>query len=136
MRPLLFSSGNHPCLLLVGRAGKIDGRYRMPAKFEQNRADRLDRVLEPYRARSLFPAFPFGTDLTREEIGLRQALQHLNQMTTFKRPARMQLRHVMTAAGVPASARPYLERMRLDAPSLLKSIYSSGRSSMGWSRRM
>jgi acyl-CoA hydrolase len=102
------------------RASKISAAYRIPDRFRDNRPERLDAALRPYRARGLFPPFPFGTDLTDEEIVLRDALQRLQQIVTRKRPPRLRADHIRKVAAVPASARPYLERMGLDAPRTLK----------------
>ena len=102
------------------RSGKVPNRYRIPEWCRGNRPEKLDRVLEPYRARGFFPAFPFGTDLTSEEVVLKRALEHLKRAITHKRkliPRRRVLRKVID---VPDGARAYLERMKLDAPRTLK----------------
>jgi hypothetical protein len=65
---------------------------------------------------------PRSVTLAQEEITLRlrQALQHLKRIGTRKRLPLMRLRHFRALAAVPDSARPYLERMRLDAPRSLR----------------
>jgi len=98
------------------RAGKVAMTYRIPDRFRGNRPQQIDALLAPYRARGLFPSFPFGTDLTPEEIGLRQALQHLKRIGARRRLLLKEIRHLGTLATVPVSAGPYLERMGLDAP--------------------
>jgi acyl-CoA hydrolase len=102
------------------RAGKIRATYRIPDRFRNNRPEKLDALLASYRARGLFRDFPFGTDLTHEEIALRQALQYLKRIGTRKRLPLMRLRDLRTLAAVPDSAHPYLERMDLDTPRTLK----------------
>jgi hypothetical protein len=77
-------------------------------------------VLEPYRRRGLFPAFPFGTDLTPQEITLRDALQRLNTIVMRKRSMPLGMAQLAKVSSIPTSARPYLERMGLDAPRTLK----------------
>lgn len=99
------------------RAGKVARDYHIPAAFRDNYPGKLEAVLEPYRARDELPAFPFGTDLTREEVVLAKALRALKRMADRKQP---QLRHLRSLATVPESARPYLERMNLSAPRTLK----------------
>jgi len=102
------------------RAGKIASRYRIPDWCRGNRPEMLDQMLAPYRARGLFPPFPFGTDLTHEEIVLKKALEHLKHAVERRRglmPAPHVLRRVII---LPREARPYLEHMRLDAPRTLK----------------
>jgi hypothetical protein len=102
------------------RAGKVTNRYRLPDRFRDNRPERLDAVLTPYRARGLFEPFPFGTDLTREEVVLMEALRRLKRIVARKRPPLPERRHLRKLVTVPESARPYLERMGLDAPRTLK----------------
>jgi hypothetical protein len=41
----------------------------------------LERALAPYRGRGLFGEFPFGTDLTAEEVVLARALKSLEART-------------------------------------------------------
>jgi acyl-CoA hydrolase len=62
-------------------AGKIRADYRIPEAYRANRPERLERALAAHRARGLFSAFPFGTDLTSEEIALAAALKHLEART-------------------------------------------------------
>jgi acyl-CoA hydrolase len=102
------------------RAGKIAERYRIPDQCRGNQPEKADAVLVPYRARGLFPAFPFGTDLTHEEVVLRQALERLKWMATHKRPSLLSASELSKVAFVPENARRYLERMGLDAPQTLK----------------
>jgi acyl-CoA hydrolase len=102
------------------RTRKVAGRYRIPDWCRGNRPESLDHILAPYRARGLFPPFPFGTDLTHEEIVLKKALEHLKHAVESRRgliPTLNVLRQVIT---VPESARPYLDRMKLGAPRTLK----------------
>jgi acyl-CoA hydrolase len=109
----------HVLLQRTQRAGKVAGSYRLPDGVRANSPEAIDRLMAPYRARGLFPPFPFGTDLTREEVALRQALQHLKRIGERKRLP-LSLRHLYTLIAVPERARPYLERMGLDAPRSLK----------------
>jgi acyl-CoA hydrolase len=102
------------------RTHKVPSTYRLADRFRNNRAKRLEDVLEPYRRRGLFPAFPFGTDLTPEEITLRAALQRLETMVRRKRPLPLGMSQLAKVSAMPISARPYLERMGLDAPRTLK----------------
>jgi hypothetical protein len=77
-------------------------------------------VLAPYRARGLFQSFPFSTDLTREEQGLREALQHLKRIIARNRLPVPSTRQLRALAAPPQSAGPYLERMGLDAPRTVR----------------
>ncbi|MBV8144749.1 MAG: hypothetical protein JO184_07065, partial [Gammaproteobacteria bacterium] len=58
-------------------AGKISAGYRIPDACRENLPARLARALEPPRASGYFSEYPFGTDLTGEEIALARALTYL-----------------------------------------------------------
>jgi Acetyl-CoA hydrolase/transferase C-terminal domain len=62
-------------------AGKIGAAYRIPAACRANLPARLARALEPQRAAGYFSEYPFGTDLTSEEIVLARALTFLGSRT-------------------------------------------------------
>jgi acyl-CoA hydrolase len=63
-------------------AGKIRGGYRIPEACRDNSPGRLARALAPQRAAGYFSEYPFGTDLTGEEIALARALGWLEPRTT------------------------------------------------------
>jgi acyl-CoA hydrolase len=98
-------------------AGKLRGDYQIPEMHRNNTPRALDEVFVLPRARGLFSEFPFGTDLTREEVVLAKALSRLQEHTAsagwmrFKTIAR-----AVISRGTPAAARPYLERMALLTP--------------------
>ena len=95
------------------RSAKLSRTYRIPDQFRNNHPARLESVLKPFQ----LPPFPFGTDLTPEEVVLAKALRALKRMVARKRFPLRPLHHVAT---VPETARPYLERMELAEPRTLK----------------
>ncbi len=104
------------------RAGKVSEDYRIPDRARVNRRERLDEILAPYRGRGLFHEFPFGTDLTREEVVLKRALTSLKRMLKGQElhfPGPDEIRKVVA---IPESARPYLERMGLNDPQGAKEV--------------
>jgi hypothetical protein len=68
------------------------------------------------RARGLFSEFPFGTDLTGEEIALAKALTRLEDETASAWPRLQAIAGAALSPGTPANLRPYLERMSLGKP--------------------
>ncbi len=66
-----------PLLAQARAAGKIDPGYEIPPACRDNLPARLEGVLAGPRREGFFSAYPFGTDLTGEEIALTRALQHL-----------------------------------------------------------
>ena len=101
-------------------AGKVPGNYRIPEPFRQNLPERLEAKLEPYRRQGLFPAFPFGTDFTEEEIVIGGALKRLKGKITGNKFMVLPglLRNLVMRT--PESQRPYLARMGLDRPGSLR----------------
>ncbi|OLE50794.1 MAG: hypothetical protein AUG51_26270 [Acidobacteria bacterium 13_1_20CM_3_53_8] len=102
------------------RAGKISEDYRIPNHARNNRPERLEKVLARYRERGLFPKFPFGTDLTEEEVVLQKALLTLKQTVQWEKLHLPRLSEIRKTITVPNHARPYLERMALDRPQTIK----------------
>ncbi|MDE2349200.1 MAG: hypothetical protein KGL92_11920 [Gammaproteobacteria bacterium] len=98
-------------------AGKLARDHRIPDAHRNNTPAMLEQRFVLARARGLFSDFPFGTDLTREEIALAEALRSVRRRTAgpvgklraalaFARPGK-----------VPAEFEPLLERMALRSPS-------------------
>lgn len=100
------------------RAGKVGKGYRIPDACRHNRPERLEELLAPYRKRGLFEEFPFGTELTPDEAVLGKALSALK--ARIARRALPRPRALRKMATIPKSARPYLQRMGLDAPRTIE----------------
>jgi hypothetical protein len=98
------------------RAGKVSEGYRVPDHARGNRRERLEEMLAPHRERGLFPEFPFGTELTDEEVVLKKALATLEQTLKGQELSVPGLAEIWKTVTVPESARPYLERMGLADP--------------------
>src|SRR5207302_834005 len=62
-------------------AGKIRADYRIPEAFRNNFPGRLELALESHRRQGYFSEYPFGTDLTGDEIALARALKYLERRT-------------------------------------------------------
>jgi hypothetical protein len=96
------------------RAAKLPPDHRIPDIHRNNTPQALERCFALPRARGLFSEFPFGTDLTREEIVLSKALTALNNQAGL--PRVRAVAGAVLSRGTPAAFRPYLERMRLESP--------------------
>ncbi len=109
-----------PALLAEAkRSGKIEPEHEIPDTFRHNTPHRLEAQLAPFRQQGLFPAFPFGTDLSADEIRLGKALKAVKA----KAASGNRLRLAVAAwrfNNIPDSAKPYLQRMGLTAPQTLK----------------
>jgi acyl-CoA hydrolase len=102
------------------RAGKIKQSYSLPDKARNNRPEKLTKVLASYRKRGLFPLFPFGTDLTDEELTLQKALLVLKRVSEEHRMRVPRLTELHKILVIPDEARSYLERMELNRPRSFK----------------
>jgi acyl-CoA hydrolase len=106
-----------PALLSRAKAaGKIRADYRIPDAFRSNLPQRLTRALGGHRAQGFFSEYPFGTDLSAEEIALARALKYL-EARTEGRWARLRTVAAALARGAPAARHAAaLKRMGLDQP--------------------
>jgi hypothetical protein len=95
---------------------KLRADYQIPELHRNNTPRALEERFVLARARGLFSEFPFGTDLTKEEIVLAKALGRLKERTTGGWPRVKALLSAAASRGTPSAVRPYLERMSLNAP--------------------
>jgi hypothetical protein len=97
-------------------AGKIGRGYRIPQACRSNLPQRLEAALGGLRARGFFSEYPFGTDLSAEEVALTRALRLLDGRSGT---AWARLRTVAAAllhGGPGARHIAALRRMGLDRP--------------------
>ncbi len=85
-------------------AGKLPGRYRIPARFRNNTPQALRAALEQGGGLSALPWFPLGTDLSDVEAGIAVAMAALGEQ-------RGNVRGLVSGilAGRGAGAEPWLE---------------------------
>ena len=101
-------------------AGKIAGDYCIPQPHRDNLPARLERDFAELRRAGFFSEYPFGTDLTEDEIVLARALKHLEARSTGSRG---RVRTLAAAIARGRSTQRYagpLRRMQLDRPRGLK----------------
>lgn len=96
--------------------GKIASDYTIPEPCRRNTPEQLERALAAHRRAGRFSEYPFGTDLTAQEIEIAHALKRLGRMTANS-TARLALA-VRAAWTVPNEVEnPALQRLALDKPS-------------------
>jgi len=101
-------------------AGKLDAGYEVPAQHRQNLPEVLRTRLQPWSGSALLPDFPFGTDLTADElriIGALRQMQHASQ-----HPAEL-LAMLAKCLWTDREAPPaYLQRLGLDDATSLRKM--------------
>jgi len=99
---------------------KLEADYQLPPAARNNTPERLQEALAPLAQKGLLPAYPFGTDLTAQELALAASLRKLKALSEepgqFIRAAFKALLHHADAA----AARPFLERVHLEHPETTK----------------
>jgi acyl-CoA hydrolase len=76
--PIADSRFQETLLAQARAAGKIRPDYRIPDACRDNTPERLERTLAGHRRQGFFSEYPFGTDLTADEVALARALRHLD----------------------------------------------------------
>ncbi len=95
---------------------KLPRDYRIPAAARNNTPETLQALLGPYQDRGLLPPYPFGCDLTREEMALGASLRRIKALS--EEPAHFLASAFRALLHHPdeEAARPFLERVHLEHP--------------------
>lgn len=106
-----------PQLLAEAKAaGKLAADYEIPEHRRNNLPQRLDDALHPWSKAGRLPDFPFGTDLTADELHIVRALKRLKRAT--EHPTELVALAVKSLWEDKEAPREYLERLGLaDAKS-------------------
>ena len=97
-------------------AGKIGADYTIPEPFRHNLPERVAGALHAARAQGFFSEYPFGTDLTAEEIALARALKHLAAHTGCASARLAMLVRAWRHGPPPPQHQAALKRMGLQRP--------------------
>lgn len=100
-------------------AGKIAASYEIPAVHRSNTPERIAAALATHRREGRFTDYPFGTDLTGDEIVLARALGHLQAEASHAR-GRLRALLGMIAASPEAADHALYMRMGLERPRDLR----------------
>ncbi len=96
--------------------GKLPADYRIPFEARNNTPQRLQQVLAPLQHSGLLPDYPFGTELSEQEIALTASLRNIKALS--EEPGQFiarALRAVLHRADEEA-AQPFLARIELEHP--------------------
>ena len=101
-------------------AGKLRKDYELPERARQNAPEGLATVFDKLEADGLCPPFPFGTDLTDDEIVVGAALKRLKKKMASTGGALAAVARALGGGRVADDVLPYLGRMGLDSTQGLK----------------
>jgi hypothetical protein len=100
--------------------GKLPGDYSVPLSARNNTPEKLQAVIKPQMQADVFPDYPFGTELTDEELALAASLRRVKALS--EEPAQFissTFRALLHNSDEDA-AKPLLERLHLDHPETTK----------------
>jgi acyl-CoA hydrolase len=97
-------------------AGKLPREYRIPDAFRNNTPERLEQAFAKHRSGGFFSEYPFGTDLTADEIVLARALKLLQSRTATRGGKIRALTAALLSRKPPERHRALLRRLQLDEP--------------------
>ncbi len=99
---------------------KLPRDYSIPFSCRDNTPERLTRVLQPAIDSGLLPDYPFGTDLTPDEIALAASLRKIKALSDEPGHFVASTFRALLHHGDEEAARPFLERVHLDHPETPK----------------
>ncbi|MEK8029260.1 acetyl-CoA hydrolase/transferase C-terminal domain-containing protein [Ideonella sp. DXS29W] len=101
--------------------GKLDAAWQLPESWTHNTPQALDAQLHPFTQAGLLPGFPFGTDLTADELKIVAALRRLKKATQHPvELVAMALRSLWENKEAPPA---YLQRLGLDEAQGFKALF-------------
>jgi Acetyl-CoA hydrolase/transferase C-terminal domain len=91
--------------------GKLEAGYQVPDRYRHNLPQMLEDKLQPWAEAGLLPDFPFGTDLTDDELHIVRALKKLKHASNHPGElVTMAVKSLWEGKDAPAA---YLERLGL-----------------------
>ncbi len=101
--------------------GKLPAGYALPERYRNNLPATLDAKLHPWSEAALLPAFPFGTDLTPDELHIVVALKRLKRIT--QHPVELVTMAVKSLWQGKVAPHAYLERLGLNEANDFKTMF-------------
>jgi len=103
------------------RHGKIEADYQIPSIHQNNLPHVYQQVIKKWKGLGFFPRFPFGTDLTEDEIEIGAALKRLKVKSSLGGLAKLKwLLSVFFKSSQNPRLEKLLERMNLTHVSSMK----------------
>ena len=96
--------------------GKVPADYSIPAAARNNTPERIAALLQPQIDNGVLPSYPFGTELTDEEIALAASLRKIKSLSEEPGQFIASAFKALLHKGNEEEARPFLERLHLEHP--------------------
>ncbi len=108
--------------------GKLEAHYVLPERYRHNLPEALAAKLQPWTQSGLLPDFPFGTDLTDDELHMVRAMKKLKHAS--QHPTELALMAVKALWQDKPAPQAYLERLGLSEAHgfkelLMKRLFSN-----------
>ncbi|MBL8309364.1 MAG: acetyl-CoA hydrolase [Burkholderiales bacterium] len=101
--------------------GKLEKHYELPEQYRNNLPEALEAKLHPWAEAGLLPDFPFGTDLTDDELHIVRALKKLKHASYHPTElVTMAVRSLWQGREAPHA---YLERLGLADAHSFKDLF-------------
>lgn len=91
--------------------GKLDSAYQVPQRFRHNLPELLEAKLRPWSEAGLLPDFPFGTDLTEDELQMVRAMKKVKHASHH--PSELLIMAVKSLWEGKQAPEAYLQRLGL-----------------------
>ncbi len=102
------------------KAGKLPKDHQIPESFQNNLPEQLASRMSKYKKTGYFQMFPFGVDMTDDELVLARTLKVLKGKMSGPRGAMGTIKQAIAVGAIPDAATPYLERLQLLDPQTLQ----------------
>ena len=96
---------------------KLTADWELPEEYRHNFPEKVESFIKSYQAQGQFPQFPYGCDMTAEEVILGGSLKGLVAYKGSKPVSTVFKLVTEMFKPVPAKAAPYLKRMDLEKPA-------------------
>ena len=104
----------------VKKSGKLPLDHQIPDAFRNNLPEQLSALMGKYKKQGYFQTFPFGVDMTDDELVLAKTLKAIKSRMSSPKGAIGTLKQAIGTHEVPDNAAPYLERLGLDAAQTIQ----------------
>ena len=100
--------------------GKLPRDYAVPFSARNNTPEKLQAVIKPQMMAGVLPDYPFGTELTDDELALAASLRRVKALSEDPAQFISSTFKALLHHGDEDAAKPFLERLHLDHPETTK----------------